>query len=93
MNDHKLDSALAAVLLAPDEAGAAPLTVFVELATPLGDEQQHMLEGWGIVAADGATTLTASLPRATIAELAAQDWVLGISLSAVSRPLPMPRMP
>ena len=93
MNNHKLDSALAAALLLPDEPGAAVLTVFLDVAVPLGDQQKHMLERWGIHTADGASTLTASLSRAAIDELAAQAWVLGLSLSAVSRPLPMPRMP
>ncbi|OYO26677.1 hypothetical protein [Janthinobacterium sp. PC23-8] len=93
MNDHKLDSALAAALLVPDEAGGLPLTVFLDVAIPLDDQQKQMLERWGINTADGAATLTARVPRAAITELAAQAWVLGLSLSAVSRPLRMPRMP
>ena len=82
MDRKKIDSALAVALRRSAPTGQDRFSVFIEMAHPVAGPEQLFLEGLGIRnARPGATIVTATLVKDSIAALSDQPWISMIRLA------------
>lgn len=82
MDKKKIDAALAVALMSSLPAGQDRFSVFIEMAAPVDGPEQHLLKELGIRNARlGATIVTATLSKDSIASLSDQPWISMIRLA------------
>ncbi|MDD1683452.1 MAG: hypothetical protein LUO98_06425 [Methanoregula sp.] len=82
MDRKKIDSALAVALMSSAPAGKDRFSVFIEMADPVAGPEQLFLKELGILnARPGATIVTATLSKDSIAALSDQPWISRIRLA------------